>query len=152
VAQCFDHLAITNRLYLDVMKEPAVIALKNGKLKKRPCAPGMIGRWFVRSMEPPVRSSFKMKAPRSIKPHAAPTLADAYANFENSHGEVCKFLKEYSGLDLASIGFPNPFIKGIRFSLATGLFVIAAHERRHLWQAWRVRHAAEDAAVSLRRI
>ena len=26
--------------------------------------------------------------------------------------------------------------------LATGLHVIAAHERRHLWQAWRVRQAA----------
>jgi len=31
----------------------------------------------------------------------------------------------------------NPFIRGVRFSLATGLHVIAAHERRHLWQAAR---------------
>jgi len=33
----------------------------------------------------------------------------------------------------------------VRFSLATGLHVIAAHERRHLWQAWRVRANAERA-------
>ena len=31
---------------------------------------------------------------------------------------------------------------GIRFSLATGLHVIPSHERRHLWQARRVREAA----------
>jgi hypothetical protein len=37
--------------------------------------------------------------------------------------------------------FVNPFIRGIRFSLATGLHVIAAHEHRHLWQAWNVRNA-----------
>ena len=32
----------------------------------------------------------------------------------------------------------------VRISLATGLHVIAAHNRRHLWQAWRVRKAAEQ--------
>jgi hypothetical protein len=39
--------------------------------------------------------------------------------------------------------FVNPFIRGVRFSLATGLRVIAAHERRHLWRARNVRHVIE---------
>lgn len=42
-----------------------------------------------------------------------------------------------------ALRIPHPFVRGIRFSLATGLHVIAAHERRHLWQAWRVRRALE---------
>jgi hypothetical protein len=42
--------------------------------------------------------------------------------------------------------FPNPFIRGVRFSLATGLHVLEAHERRHLWQAWNVRRAMSSAA------
>jgi hypothetical protein len=46
------------------------------------------------------------------------------------------------------VRFPNPFIRGVRFSLATGLHVIAAHERRHLWQAWRVRHAVERSTAA----
>jgi hypothetical protein len=45
-------------------------------------------------------------------------------------------------------GRVRSFIRGIRFSLATGLHVIAAHERRHLWQAWRVREAAERAVAA----
>ena len=49
---------------------------------------------------------------------------------------------------IAGVRFPNPFIRGVRFSLATGLHVIAAHERRHLWQAWRVRQAAERPSTS----
>jgi hypothetical protein len=48
---------------------------------------------------------------------------------------------------LAGVPFPNPFIRGIRFSLATGLHVIAAHERRHLLQAWEVRQAMEANAT-----
>jgi hypothetical protein len=41
------------------------------------------------------------------------------------------------------VRFPNPLVRGLRFSLATGLHVIAAHERRHLWQAWRIRRGME---------
>jgi hypothetical protein len=48
-------------------------------------------------------------------------------------------LRTYADIDLASVRFPNPFIRGVRFSLATGLHVIPAHERRHLWQAREVK-------------
>ena len=56
------------------------------------------------------------------------------------------FLRRYADIDLAAVRFPNPFVRRVQFSLATGLHVVAAHERRHLWQAWRVRRAAERAA------
>ena len=73
----------------------------------------------------------------------APPLAEAFADFLASHNNVCGFLRANAQLDLAGVRFPNPFLPGLRFSLATGLHVIAAHERRHLWQAWRVRRGAE---------
>jgi hypothetical protein len=98
-------------------------------------------------MEPPVKMRFRMKAPRLIKPRTAPPLADAFAGFRTSQDEVRAFLLEYADLDLAGVRFPNPFVRGIRFNLATGLHVITAHQRRHLWQAWRVRRAAEAAAA-----
>jgi hypothetical protein len=55
---------------------------------------------------------------------------------------------DVGSFDLAGVGFPNPFVPGVRFSLATGLHVIAAHERRHLWQAWRVRQAAATGSTA----
>jgi len=90
--------------------------------------------------------------PRTIEPCTAPPLADAFASFTTSQDEVREFLCAYADLDLAEVRFPNPFARGIRFSLATGLHVILAHERRHLWQAWRVRRAAEGATVRLSRV
>jgi hypothetical protein len=65
--------------------------------------------------------------------------------FLNVQEEVRAFLRAGADLDLAGVTFPNPFVPGIRFSLATGLHVITAHERRHLMQAWRVRRALEQA-------
>jgi hypothetical protein len=41
------------------------------------------------------------------------------------------------------IRFKNPFIAGLRFSVATGLQVLAAHERRHLLQAERIRASSD---------
>ena len=102
-----------------------------------------MGRLFVRSLEPPPKWWSKLKAPRSIRPVAAAPLAAAFASFVASQADVQAFLRAHADLDLAGIRFPNPFVRGIRFSLATGLHVIAAHERRHLSQAWRVRRLME---------
>jgi DinB superfamily len=148
VAECLDHLAIANRVYLRAMQPPAERALIEGRRRRRPARPGVIGRWFVRSLEPPVKPRSKRKAPHSIRPRATPSLRDATAQFLASQDEVRAFLRRYADIDLAGVRFPNPFVRGIRFSLATGLHAIAAHERRHLWQAWRVRHAAEHAAAA----
>ncbi len=146
VAQCLDHLAKTNQVYLGAMKEPAIRARVAGRLRRRPALPGFVGRWFATKMEPPVMALSKMKAPRNITPGASPSLADAFARFLASQNEVRDYLRTNADLDLAGILFPNPLLPGIRFSVATGVHVITAHERRHIWQAWRARRAAEDAA------
>ena len=146
VAQCLDHLAITNQVYLGAMKEPAIRARAAGRLRRRPALPGFVGQWFATKMEPPVKASSRMKTMKKIKPRSSPSLADAFARFLTSQDEVRNYLSSNADLDLAGIRFPNPLIPGIRFSLATGLHVITAHERRHMWQAWRVREASLGAA------
>ena len=140
IAECLDHLAIANRVYLVPMQEVAVRADAEGRRRRGAAVPGFVGRWFVRLLEPPV-GRFRGKAPRKIRPRTAPTLADALASFVASQQEVRDFSGVNANLDLAGVRFKNPFLRGVRFSLATGLHVITAHQRRHLWQAWRV-HAA----------
>jgi hypothetical protein len=147
VAECLDHLSTGNRVYLRAMEPAADRALTQGRRRRRPAQPGLIGGWFVRTQEPPATPLFKSKAPHMIRPRTAPPLHDASAQFLASQDDVRAFLRKYADIDLAGVRFPNPFVRGVRFSLATGLHVIAAHERRHLWQAWRVRHAAERAVV-----
>ena len=91
---------------------------------------------------------FTMKSPPTIVPRESPALADASKQFLESQDQVRAFLGKYADIDLARVRFPNPFIRGVRFSLATGLHVIAAHDRRHVWQAWNVRKALEAKAAS----
>jgi hypothetical protein len=145
VAECLDHLATGNRIYLRAMQPVSERALAQGRRRRVPAEPGLIGGWFVRTLEPPVRARFKMKSPKSIRPRSGPSLGDAAGEFFAAHHDVRAFLLRFADIDLVGVRFPNPFVRGIRFSIATGLHVIAAHERRHLWQARRVRRAAEGA-------
>jgi hypothetical protein len=147
VAECLDHLATANRVYLAAMTPAAHRARERGRLRVGPARPGLLGRWFIRSLEPPVRPRLKGQAPQSIRPRTAPPLRDALAAFVDSQDAVRRFLRANADLDLAGVRFSNPFISALRFSLATGLRVIAAHERRHLWQAWNVRAANEKTVA-----
>ena len=144
VSECLDHLASTNRVYLEAMRPVALRAQKQGRKRKGPAMPGRLGRFFVKSLEPPVKPSFRGRAPRNIQPRSESSLAEALESFLMSQDEVRAFLRENEELDLAGVHFRNPFLPLLRFSLATGLHAIAAHERRHLWQAWRVRRGAEE--------
>jgi hypothetical protein len=147
VSECLDHLAVANRAYLAAMRPAAARARAEGRFRRGPALPRLVGRWFVKTMEPPVRPMRRLKAPTIIRPRQAPPLSDALASFQLSQEEVRAFLRANADLDLTGTRFVNPFVRGIRFSLATGLHVIPAHERRHLWQAWGVRRAQLRAAA-----
>jgi hypothetical protein len=138
VSECLDHLATANRVYIAAMRDPAIGARQQNRTRRRPALPGFFGGLFVRSLEPPPSALSKLKAPSKIRPRTAPPLSDAFAAFMKSQRDAREFLREFAEIDLAGVTFPNPFIAGLRFSLATGLHVIVAHNKRHLWQAWRV--------------
>jgi hypothetical protein len=145
IAECLHHLAMGNGIYLRAMEQPADRARARGRHRRRPVKPGWRGQLFVRMLEPPVTWWSRMKAPRSIRPRTVPSLQETFTGFVASHADARAFLCAHADLDLTGIRFPNPFVRGLRLSIATGLHVITAHERRHLWQAWRVRRRLERA-------
>ena len=137
VAGCLDHVARTNRAYLANMVTAAASARANQKMRRGAAKPGIVGRFFIRQLEPPIKPGRKIRAPKTIHPPATVSLAEGSASFLESQQEIRAFLHANADLDLARVMFRNPFIPGIRFSLATGLCNLLAHERRHLWQAKR---------------
>src|SRR5215216_5557034 len=53
IAQCLDHLNVTNRIYLAPMLHTVKQARKAGSVRRGPLRLGFLGRWFVSTMEPP---------------------------------------------------------------------------------------------------
>lgn len=133
IAQCLDHMAATSRTYL--------AALKTAAAKARPghrpiFTAGLISRYFLSKTEPP--AGIKVKAPKKIQPPPNIGKADALTHFTQSNDQVRQFVVQTAGLDLCGVRFKNPFLPLLNFTVATGLLVVAAHNRRHLWQAQEV--------------
>jgi DinB superfamily len=139
IVQCLSHLARVNRLYAVAMYEAASRTDANGAGPSTQISPGWFGGWFIRSMEPPVRK--KMKSPRKAIPISQSDPAEAVAEFVESHEPVRGVIEVASLLDLNRVRFKNPFVPLLRFTIGTGLLIINGHDRRHLWQASRVKEA-----------
>lgn len=138
VGRCLEHLVRSNRLYLDAMEDVARAAAKTqGRCDPIPLDPGRLGRWFVGEMEPPPKR--RMTSPKKSQPPSMCMKEATLVAFAGEQQRIIEFVRETACLDCNEIQFKNPFLYGLRvFNLATGMLVLAAHERRHLWQASQV--------------
>jgi hypothetical protein len=95
-----------------------------------------MSRSFVRFSGPPVK--LKFKAPKVYRPPANEPKEKVLAEFVAIHDQLLELISKSNGLDLARIkvGTVFPYLK---FSLGQRFALLAAHDRRHLRQAWDIR-------------
>jgi hypothetical protein len=136
VAECIEHLNATARLYLPKLDEAIADAIRRGRYAEGPFSYNWIGRFVVRSMEPPAR--VRMKAPKAFHPPPQRSRHEIMAAFRAYQVQFIDRLRQANGLDLASAKVSSPASNWIRLPLGSGFALMTAHERRHLWQAERV--------------
>lgn len=147
VGQCLDHLTRANRVYLEALEEAVRPALAAGGGASPPLQPGRLGRWFLSSLEPPARVKFRAPA-KIVPPSRCPKPATLVA-FAGEQQRAIELVRDSARIDCNAVRFRNPLAYGLRtFNVATGLLVIAAHERRHLEQARKVAARADFPAAS----
>ena len=144
IAQCLDHLGRGNTIYAAALHQAVQKARFAPLPRKGPLRPGWFSRLFIWSFEPPPR--IKMRAPKKIVPGASHQREEVLQMFLRSQEDMRSVLREGADLDLNRIRFRNPFIGFLRLSVGAGLLIIAAHNRRHLWQAEQVRRDARFPA------
>ena len=141
VAQCLEHLAISNEVYGREIRGAIDRARASGSARRRPLRPGFFGRQFVNSLEPPVKR--RGPAPKHIRPSSGLPRAEIFRRYHDAHARLKAMARDAATIDANRATFRNPFIKIVRVSVATGLQIVNAHDRRHLWQAERALELAE---------
>ena len=144
VALCLDHLAIANDIYGRAMQGALAAARERGLTRRDPVAPGFLGRKFAQSLEPPVKR--RMRAPGKIKPQATRTRTEIMAAYVTAHDRIRQLLVEAAEVDANRATFTNPFIGLVHMKVSSAFHIIAAHDRRHLWQAQHVVEALRAEA------
>ena len=143
IAQCLDHLANINAFYGAAVRRGIDDAKARGSKRKGPIALGFFGRKWVEAMEPPVKR--KMKSPKNVVPNPDRSRAEILTAYHAAHDEVRRMIAVAAAIDVNAATFTNPFISLARVRVSTGLHVIAAHDRRHLWQAEQVERELRGA-------
>ena len=139
VGQCLEHLTVANEVYLRAIAD---------SLTDRPRAvveditPGWFARWFIRNYIEPSPQSRRARAPGKITPGAT-IDSSVLERFLESNGQAREVVHRAGSVDVNRIRFRNPFVPLVRFTVGTGLDIIAKHQRRHLLQAERIRAAPE---------
>lgn len=101
---------------------------------------GRLLRWFL---EPPYRTRVKTPTPfEPVEGKAPGLILDEFLEFQL---QLVEFTLSCEGLAIDRVKLVSPFDARVRYSLYSALLIMAAHNRRHLWQAERVR-----VAISLR--
>ena len=104
-----------------------------------PARPSFFGRRFIQSQEPPV--TMKLKAPEAGRSPQNKPREEVLRAYHEAHDFVRRLIRDAADLDLNRSTFKNPFISIVRMRVGTGLAILAAHDRRHLWQAQQVKLA-----------
>ena len=128
-AECVAHLTLTNQHYPQLIR---------GALEQAPPGDGPYGmdfrgrllRWIL---EPPYRSGVKTMP--SMEPAAGESPEQVLAGFLVSQEEILKLLESARGKALEKATITSPFSRRMRYNAYSCFQVLAAHERRHLWQA-----------------
>jgi hypothetical protein len=137
IEECLGHLVITGQRHVKLIDQGVAEGRARGFTGKGPFRYGFLERAFLRQMEPPVRRKFS--APRRLRPVHGQPLTAIVPTFLHLQSQLMRAAEESEGLDLARIKVPSPAFHFLRTSLGIALAVAAAHERRHLEQAGRVR-------------
>jgi hypothetical protein len=131
-AQCLVHLNLSTAAYLPSLER--ALAEAPPRPPGRGMRQGLAARLLRFHLEPPARLRSRT-VPRFQPPAADPDAA--LAEFERLQAALFDVLDRGHGKDLGAVSVPSPFAKGVGYSAYGSLRVLAAHQRRHLWQAGR---------------
>jgi hypothetical protein len=137
IEECLAHLVIVGQWEIRAIEQAVEQGKQRGITGQGPFEFGPIERFIIHQTEPPVRSP--LPAPRHFVPlHGQPVTA-VLPTFHHVQSQLIQQLERADGLDLRRVKVPTPISRFFKLSLGAMFAQIAAHERRHLDQAWRVR-------------
>lgn len=143
VAECLDHLTQTTRAFLPAIS--GAIAKAPKLRKNRRLRTGFLPSLFIRNLNPPYRIRFK------VLPRLAPQSSDsdsAWASFVESQSELLAILSSTAGLAIDEVRIKSPVYGRISYNIYGALRMLAAHQRRHVWQISQILKAL-DSSVSV---
>lgn len=133
VGACLEHLNATSRAFLPLLQSAIQSAHEQNLPANRPYRRDAMGWLLCRMNEPPVR--IKIRTKKTFDPPVVGDRDDVLRQFGSFQFELFRLINEASGRAIDRVKIPSPFDPRVRYNVYSAFLLIAAHQRRHLWQA-----------------
>ena len=138
-AECVEHLNLTSRAYLPLLRDASAIAREIRRSPKKHYRRDALG-WFMSMMIGPLRHLGKFRVPRvkttpAFVPKAGRSRTEILSDFVRLQGELISLIQSADGLAIDEVKIVSPFGGRMRYSAYSALVIVARHEHRHIQQA-----------------
>jgi|HubBroStandDraft_1064217.scaffolds.fasta_scaffold00010_25 hypothetical protein len=137
-AECLDHLTRTTASFLPAISKAVATAPK--LTTKRPLRTGTIASLLIRNLEPPYRLRYKVIA--QLVPQET-DFETAWSAFEESQLRLSETVCSATGLAIDKVKVPCPVCAHVTYNAYGAFRMLAAHQRRHLWQVQQILRALD---------
>ncbi len=137
--ECIDHLNMTYAQYIPAIQNRLTHPVKGNRENYKP---SFFGRKFTEMMEPPIK--MKSKTFKKFIPKKELDIEDAFANFVNYNNEMIELISKLDGIDIKKTKVTSPALSIMKFQIGELFPFLAAHSRRHLWQAEQIIKRIKD--------
>ena len=139
IGQCFDHLIISNRPYVQIFEEILAGRRRQRVWERMPLLPGVFGRLLINTLRPD--SGRKVKARPAFHPSSSHIAPAILATFLEQQERLRRLMEASRELDLDGTTITSPVLRFVTYSLMDACRIIVAHEQNHVVQATRVMEA-----------
>ncbi|HUB79751.1 MAG TPA: DinB family protein [Bryobacteraceae bacterium] len=137
IEECLAHLTMVGQWEIRAIEKAIEEGKQRGLTGHGPFQYGALDRFVVHQTEPPVRNP--LPTSRHFVPLHGQPLTAVMPTFYHVQSQLSLQLQRADGLDLRRVKVATPISRFLKLSLGAMFAQIAAHERRHLNQACRVR-------------
>jgi DinB superfamily len=141
IAQCLDHLMVSNSLYFNDFEAIAKGTHKRPFWSYIPGMTNMTGNFLLKSVLP---GSTKIKTPKVFEPVQSNLPADVVQQFISNQQAIILHLKSLQNADETHTILASPALGLFTYTLKKCMEILTAHEVRHLLQAERVLSAMQQ--------
>ncbi|MFN0123278.1 MAG: DinB family protein [Blastocatellia bacterium] len=133
---CLEHLRVSNEQMRPMLEGAMSRAKQRAANSEKPYKPTMIGGWMINTMRQ-TDGKRKFRAPKNFQPQPDPPPG-GLPRFLQSQRMLASLVERAQGLDL-SVTLRSPVTALMRYNLGDAYEIAAAHARRHVAQAGRVK-------------
>ena len=137
IEECLAHLIIVGQRQIPALETAIQHARECGWTGDGPFSYGPVERFVLDLAKPPVRNP--LSAPARFRPLHGQPVTGVLTTFLHLQSQFRLQAEAARGLDLRRVKVPTPRSRFLRMSLGMTFAIAAAHERRHMEQAKRVR-------------